>query len=524
MNAPSLKFSLLLTAFLLAIAVKFWLIWAMEIADATDDPQEYILQILYPANGGLLYPPGVGIVGRFFHDLGVPFRLGIEAAYLMACAFVLRALIAWPWRSALTLGLFLLAAFDPAPTELFNHFYSDPIWLVETLLGLACFVLAFRHPGQLHRLSLYAALGFFGLSMLTRSIAIPLLLAMILFALLALALTLAKFRSKKLKRHLDLLAHGIPTLILGLCLIYGLVCRYNFLAHGYSGLSIIDSAEYKKFYLCLQSVGEPTGDAYFPIDEQRRQLIAQAGPDSKWFVRQLDDCALYKNVGLEHYGKADIPAGWFHWAAFSVTTTDGKYMNAFAFFAQIEEEIATSNRAGIIKVRHILSLPDTRLPIVARAFPTGLRASLHLMADEPSPEAFTAGDRLHVAADFTQALTRRTVIDSPWRDRLWADLALVYAWLYAPAFYLFSLGLLAFLIALIQNWHRLEEFPLTFIARQLCTVLLFVLIAWYALFDASGMPVLARYMILNHVLLYPLFCAYLIDSARLARQDEPFPW
>ena len=55
MNASTLKARFLFLGFLFAVFFKFWLIWESEIADATDDPHEYVLQILYPANGGIAY-------------------------------------------------------------------------------------------------------------------------------------------------------------------------------------------------------------------------------------------------------------------------------------------------------------------------------------------------------------------------------------------------------------------------------------------------------------------------------------
>lgn len=513
-----LPFRLIL--FCLAVLLKFGLIWETEITDARDDSHEYVLQILHPVNGGLSYPPGTGIAARMFYDLGIPYRLGLEAAFLLAATLVLRSLFTWPWKSPLALGLFLLIIFDPALAGLFSHLYSDEVCLVETLLGLACLVLAFRREGRLDRVSVIAAVFFFGLSTLTRSVAIPLLAAVLLFTLLALLLTLTKYRSKKLKRNLDSLAFTVPVLIFGLCLIYGLACRYNFLRHGYSGLSYIDSREYKDFYLCLQSVGEPTGDRYFPIDENRRKLIARAGPDSQWFIRQLEQNTVYKQAGLEHYGKNDIPSGWFHWAAFTATVHNGDYMAAFALFRSIEKEIADAAKNGIIKIRPVASLPDARIPIVLAAYPDGLRAAIAQIIHEPAPGAFAAAQPTYDDPDFTRALTRRTVHESPLRESIWANLAAVYSWIYTPAtFGLYIVIKLIFSALLLYRWKRIEEFPPLFLAQQMAALLFLILLFWYALFDASGMPVIARYMILNHILLPLLIAYYLTATLRLHRHN-----
>ena len=520
-----------LIAFLVGVAVKLGLIWTAQIADATDDPHEYMLQILYPPNGGLTYPPGTGIIGRLFFNLGIPYRLGIEVSFLFATTLVLRALFTWPWQSYLALGLFLLTIFDPVYVELFSHLYSDPVWLIETLLGASCLVLAFRHEDELDWKALVLALCFFGLAMVTRSVAVPLLLSTILYALLALALLLVKFRSARLKRSLDLLAFTIPTLVMGIFLIYLGVCRYNLTHHGYAGISYIDSSEYKRFYLCLQSVGEPDGERYFPIDENRRQLIAKAGPHSQWFVQQLDTNTVYQEAGRKNYGKYDIPAGWFHWAAFtaSMDPAKGDYMTSFALFKSIEDEIAAADRDGLIKVRPILSLPDSRIPIVAGAFPSGMSHTLRQLIHEPRFLSSDVPPLRYDNPDFTKALTRPQVkdltsyvlVENVGRDLFWENLRGIYSLIYTRATIgLFFLSILGFISVLFLRWSAFEEFPMIFVARLFLTVLFGVHLFWYALFDASGMPVTARYMVLNHLLLIPLICFYFSAAIQLFKHNR----
>jgi hypothetical protein len=397
------------------------------------------------------------------------------------------------------------------------------VWLIETMLALSCFVLACQEEDRLRWGFLLLTVFFFGLSEITRSVSIPLLAGTNLFALLALALLLAKYRSKKLKRSLDLLAMVIPTLIAGQLLIYGGVSRFNYIHHGYTGLSYIDSNEYKDFYLTLQAVGDPTGEKYFPIDEDRRKLIAQAGPDSAWFIGQLEANGFYKQAGLDRYGRYDIPSGWFHWATFSATMNGGDYMTAFAIFHSIEDEIADASRRGVIKVRSITPLPDCRVKIVMSAFPDGLRHTIRQILHEAAPGAFTiqGADSRYENPEFTRALTRRTVTESPLREGVWQVLAGVYASIYTRAtFYLYAATLVVFLGAMAVRWKQIEEFSLTFVAQQFFNVLFIVFLLWYALFDASGMPVISRYMILNHLLM-PLLIAYFASAAvRLLRGES----
>lgn len=522
MNAQVFKSRLCLIGFLLAVLFKFWLIWETEIIDARDDPHEYVLQILYPINGGLSYPPGMGLVGRLFHDLGVPFRLGIEAAFMFALALVIKTLFAWPWKSFFGLGLFLLVLFDPALAELFSQLYSDQVWCIETMLGFSCFIFAFSAKSKLNWKWLALSAFFLGLSTITRTVFIPLLISIVGFALAGFVLIFFKHRQQNFQRNLALFALSIWTLSLGLSIIYEGTCRYNSLRHGYFGISYIDSAEYKKFYFCLQSVGDPTGDAHFAIDENRRKLIAQAGPVSNWFIRQLEENNFYKQVGLDNFGKFEIPSGWFQWASFTATMTDGDYTTSFAIFRSIENEISEANRQGRLKVRPIIQLPDSRIPIVLKVLPEGLSKTITKLVHEPPIDSFAwkVENRRYVDPDFTSALTRRTVHESPLRESIWHFLVLVYTRLYTSViFYFYLIALATFLTVLVFKLKRLQD--LSFLARQLFTIYFIALILWYALFDASGLAVSSRYLIFNHVMMPLLIGYYLSTTARLWKNGNP---
>ncbi len=81
----------------LAIAFKLWLIAPMQITDDTDDSLHYMEQILL--HKGPCFGPGTGMVGRLFHDLGIPFRIGSEVAFLGSSFLAIRALVDWPMKS-----------------------------------------------------------------------------------------------------------------------------------------------------------------------------------------------------------------------------------------------------------------------------------------------------------------------------------------------------------------------------------------------------------------------------------------
>ncbi len=507
---PRLHFALGLTLSLLGVVAKFWLVWQSEITDAADDSHEYVLQILHPIVGGIGYPPGTGWVGRLFYECGIPFRLGIEALFMFATALVLRVLLTWPHRSYLALGLFLFTIFDPNPTELFTHLMSDQVWTVETMLGLSCLVLALENEERPTLLYLLPAAFFLSLTTLTRSTFVPLTLCLLLFFTAALlAMSLQRRSSLGLKRRAVLFLSECVLLIL-IGAVYVGISHMNARVYGFTGVSALDCQEYKKFYLCLQSVGEPGDDPYFPVDEARRKLIAQAGPVSQQLMGQIEKDVRYKQVGIDHYGKADIPAGWFHFAAFNVVLaqTQGDFRQAYAIFASVEKEIDDAHREGRLEVRSILPLPDSRVSLVLKELPSGMNNAVRAMLYEPPVEALAwQGPAAYQSPEFTQAATRRVIEASPVRYGLWGVLGPVYACIYTWPLVLIGLGAIA---AFVVVWIRLKEkpeFTLGFLAQQSFVIVFVGHFFWYAFFDASGLYVFTRYMLFQHVML-PVLIAY----------------
>jgi len=524
LNAPPLKRVLCPALLLLGVIGKFWLIAQAEITDATDDPHEYVLQILYPVYGGVGYPPGTGMAGRFFYEWGIPFRLGIEALFILAAALVLRALFTWPHRSYLSLGLFLFTIFNPNPAELFSHLMSDQVWLVETMFGLSFLVLAMEGETKPRLGYLGLAVFFLGLTTITRSTFIPLMACLLFFAGTSLTAVAAKLNHPSNRKRLAVLLLSVWVLLFGPGLIYEGTCLCNTKRYGYSGVSAIDCREYKTFYTCLQSVGDPGDDTYFPVDENRRKLIQEAGPVSHWFVGELEKNVTYKQVGTEHYGKADIPAGWFHFAAFNAVmpAAQGDLRKSYAMFATIENEIAEANRQGRLKVRFVLPLPDSRLRLVLAAFPGGLESAVRAMLYEPSSGALAwQGPSRYESVEFSQALTRRAISQSPLREKIWGVLCATYAWVYTLPLFLLGLGLFAaFPVVLVIKWSRWKEVSLVFLAQQVFTFFFLAHFFWYALFDASGLYVFTRYMVFQNVMLPLLTAYYIVLLTRLVGEND----
>jgi hypothetical protein len=510
----------------LGVIIKFWLITPLEIIDEADDPHEYVLQILFPANGGLAYPPGTGLVGRFFHELGIPFHLGIEAVFILASALVLRALLGWPWKSYLSVGLFLFTIFNPVPEVLFMRLMSDQVWLVETMLGISWLVLSLEGGVQEKPRWLYLgfAAGFLGLSSVTRSTFIPLIASLLIFTLIMLLVFAFGFKSSPRQAKINLLVSLLTVLLATTTIYYG-TCYLNSKRYGYFGLSAIDCSEYRHFYTCLQSVGPAGKDTYFPVDQSRRQLIATAGPTAKWFVGEVDKNEMYQQVGRDHYGKSDVPSGWFHFATFNVlfNSSDGDLRKSYSLMRKIENEIAEASSRGDLSTRFVLPLPDSRLDLVWVAFPLGWRDAVDMMLLCPPPELFSWEKRkgLYNSPEFAAALLRQQVQPSPAQESAWRFLCTIYAHLYGKvAFYLYLALTFFSLIALSYRRDRIKNDAFALLAQQAFAVFFFVHMLWYAFFDASGLYVFSRYMIFQNVMLPILIVACTFTIVRLLKPTK----
>jgi hypothetical protein len=510
----STKGTICIGVLILAIIFKFWLIAEMEITDDPDDPPNYVRQILM--GGPSFFGPGTGCVGKLFLLLGIPFRDGIEIAYLLACLLAVKALFDWPVKSYLALGLFLFISFNPVPEELFSHLLSDTVCLVEELLGLSLFVAfaATRHGLRWFYLALAAVcLGF---STITRMTLIPLVASFLLWAVISGLLCWLK----KGRKDFDFQAVAGSVACVAFIGIFNYsTCFYNSIAYGYFGVSLPDSREFRDFYMCLQSVGDPDGDKYYPVDAHRLSLVAQAGPVSHWFVEQMKTDQNFRRISQNAYGKFDLALPWFVFPVFFNTIPNGDLHQGFAMFKVIESEIATAARENRLKVRPIIPLPDSRIRIVLSAFPDAIRRLIPSITTVPAQYAWAWGgdepkfDNIY----FSQALSRRAVAPSPPRENIGKALCAFYSIIYSYMLLGLGLSVGAFLVSGLYYWKKLPAFSFHFLAQQLFAIYFVVLFFWYVLFDASGLLASARYMVFQNVILPLLLVYYFRHAWRILR-------
>jgi hypothetical protein len=501
-----------LSLYLVGIVGKFWLVANTDIADAHDDPWEYVVQVLHPLQGGIAYGPGTGLFGFSFYQFGIPFRIGLEVTFMFAVTWVLGVLIDWPRKSYLACGLFLFALFNPAPAELFSHFLSDQIWMVLTMIGLAYLVLALREPLQLRGLFLTCSFLLLGLATITRT-SYDLLMGCMAFLIGATTLLiLCRGGFRKTRASLAIFLLSTFSVVLGVSAIYYVTCFFDSQRLHYFGISAVDCREYRNFYLCLQSVGEPTGVNYYPVDGDRRRLIATAGPDAKALMNEIDRTDYYKQVSQSAFGRHDIALGWFQFAVFG--TYDSDIDKAYVQFEKIEQEIREAGQTGRLHVRSIPPLPDCRLNLVLPVLPASLQSTMRQTVAEPIPfpSGWSVRPQSYVDPDFTRALSRNRVYDSPIRFEIWRLVHALYAQLYRSAMVIFLFALvMAYWFCLAITWRPMQVHSLAILAEQIFALVFFALIFWYTLFDASGTPVMTRYMIFNNVML-PILLAYYVRS------------
>jgi hypothetical protein len=513
MHAKQIICTVILVA---AVVFKFWLIAEMEITDDTDDPVHYMEQILL--HKGACYGPGTGDVGKFFYELGIPFRPGIEVGFLLATLLVIKALFEWPTQSGLALALYLFVIFNPAVEELLSHLMSDQVWLVEILAGFSLFVFFTGTSSKMRWISIALASLCLGFSTITRSTFVPLLAIFLVWALIGGALAAAK--SRRLEINFPVVG-GFALCLYAVALFYYSTCFMNSRYNGFFGLTAFDSREYQRFYMCLQSVGEPTGDRYYPVDDRRLKLIAQAGPRSSWFVEQLGKDYSFRRTSLETYGKPGIALCWFHWAVFETIDTDGDLPRTFALFKDVENEIAQAAEEKRLNVRPILPLPDCRLSVVRSALPAAFAHVASLITVQPSRYAWAWNSRepRFDDPDFSRSLHRTHVTPSPFREQIGLDLCAIYSRIYAPLLPCLAVALLAFFAGLIRRWSEMPAFSSCFLSQQIFLVAFVVFYLWYVLFDASGLLAVPRYLVFNNVML-PLLLVYYARRGYLLLADK----
>jgi hypothetical protein len=491
------------SALALAVILKLWLVAGLEITDDPDDPPNYVAEMLHDSPS--FFGPGTGLAGRALASVGIPFRLGLEVTYLVACLLVVGALLGWPWESALALAVFVFVIFNPTAAELSSHLLSDPVWMVEVILGLALVVLFAQGRSPWRWLLLAPAGAVLALSTITRTTIIPLTVALLLWIGLVL---LMEWRKRAKLRRMLALGGGIAAVLAVVALGYKATCWHNAAAFGYDGLSMPDSREYRDFYMCLQSVGEPGDDAYYPVDTARLDQVAQAGPVSHAFVEAMKIDANFRRISEKTFGKYDFALGWFHFVVFFNTVPGGDLRQGFAMFKAVESEIATASREGRIQTRVIVPLPDCRLGTVAGVLPDAVFRLGGLILFVPAKYAWSSENEPRFEnPDFTAALNRGAAGRSPMREEIGAWLCAIYApvyWLLLPVL---ALGMGGCIVGELRRRGALAEIDSAFAARQLVFIAALAFFAWNALFCASGVPFFARYMILQNVLL-PLLAAY----------------
>jgi hypothetical protein len=492
----------------LAVLFKLWLVAGLAITDDSDDPPNYVAQILHDAPN--FFGPGTGVAGRTFLAVGIPFRMGMEIGYLAGCLLMVAALFGWPWRTYLALGVFLFAAFNATAAELFSHMLSDPVWLVEVMIGLALVVLFATRRSPWWWFGLVPAGVLLAVSTITRTTIVPLCGSLLLWLAIVLVV---EWRTGATRRRLLSLVGGVALVLVAVTLCYKGTCLRNSESYGYYGLSMPDSREYREFYMALQSVGEPTGDRYYPVDTARLDQIAQAGPVSKWFVEAMKTDGNFRRVSEQTFGKYDFALGWFHFVVFFNAIPNGDLRTGFQMFRAVEDEIAAASREGRIKTRSIVPLPDARLGVVAGAVPNSVVRLGGLITFVPAAYAWSEpGEPRFQDAAFTKALNRGAAERSPVREAMGMMLCAIYGPAFVVLLPVFLLALGACVVGVIRKRGKELGLEPEFAARQLILIAATVFFAWNVLFCASGVPFFARYMILQNVLL-PLLAVYYARAA-----------
>jgi hypothetical protein len=487
-------------ALLLLLLVKWWVIWPYEIVDATDDPIVYIAQVANPGIGAC-YGPGTGFFGHLFYTVSIPYRLGLEAVFQLALYLQVAALLGWPHQKGLACLGYGVALFNPNWAEISSHLLSDPVWTVFTMTGVSLWGLYCQ--GMVSKVVAIPMAVLFLLAGLTRPLTVPLFLCFMAFPGVCYLLI---WLSKSVDKRKLSVSITIPALLLMVTTLLPYKLWLAMDPYGYGGTSSLDSRAFVNLYMTFQSVGEPDGIPYFPVGEERRALIATAGPLCKKLMAEIDDpqgpCAIFKGCGDFYYGVHDIPEGWVQCA---VEGESPLYLGPrFKYYSDLEQEIHQAHAEGRLPVRSILPLPDCRLEKVFSVLPKAMVEAYFPLVYQPAHFSGTFPTARFDMPIFTKYLNRRNVHPDELHNWVTWSICLIYR-----AYFPLLPPILGLFVLYSMMYGKIRgcSVDLPFLAQQIFLVTFTGLLACYILFSASGLPLVSRYLT-YHSLLLPLLTLY----------------
>ncbi|WP_143029233.1 hypothetical protein [Rhodoferax sp. OV413] len=365
--------------------------------------------------------------------LGIPARLAIDLAWLVACgylAYALRRLTQVTWTAV---ALFIFLTFHPYIIRIFDRALAETLLTVLSTAVLAAGMELWNRrqegPSAARRCAMVVYGVGFGTAYHTRSEGAVLLVPLGLLALWSLV--------DRWNWWLQASRHSLLIPLLGLPLLATVLLGLGFSAANYAKWGIwasqeLDAPGYKSAMTALNSIDTGPTPKQITVTQEMLGLGFQASPTLRELQPAMTGATGQQWVAIASpyvSVKGEIANGWFYWALRDVAARSGWHASAALAerkYAAVAAELQQAFADGRLKKRFVLSsFIDPDIKKWAPDLPASLRRIL-LLIIRPAAENLETPTENASPAQFSQyvAVTGR---------RGPALAATVGGWVVAPA-------------------------------------------------------------------------------------------
>lgn len=357
------------------LVLKLLLVADEEVIRGVYDPESYaqmtVDMVWFGKSFANSYRVGAPMVYAGLMLLGIPWRLGIEVAFLLSALLLARSLFGLTRSAAVFFATFVLVAFHPWPLQAFRTFLSEPVCLTTHLIivGLFATMMARARIG-FRDVQVYALGLTLGICDATK-IETPFLVA--LYAVGAIAVLLrVRCTWRRLLREAAVLA--VPLLML-----FGaqaIIKLCNSTRCGVGTLSQQESPGYSALMQALYATWAPDSSRYAPVTTKSLAMACDASPTlSRFREKLLDPEASATKAGEQATGRKGEFGPHLNWLLMqNIIGSTERETNEIMLRAAAEIETAIA--AGRLKGRFALypMPPNFRdwVPLLPSAFVTQL--------------------------------------------------------------------------------------------------------------------------------------------------------
>lgn len=288
----------------------------------------------------------------FINKLHIPFLIGQELFYVLACIFVTFVMEEKIKNKNISIIIFLILLFNPITfsSEL-CRVYRDGVYtsLVLYLIGFTYAIFLKRKYDYKKLIKYFIGLGFTVSSMLLcREESIWIMPFLLIVTTITIIFIIKEKEVEQKIKKCSL--YSIPIIIIVLTNL--IVCTLNYKYYGVFQLNQYWSKEFKEAYGALTRVIPEKEIAKVPVTRETMQRIYEVSPKFKELQEYLES-----EIGLAWSVCGDGPykeiqGGWIHWALIRAVESKGYYENASKankFYEEMADEINTAIEQGKIE-------------------------------------------------------------------------------------------------------------------------------------------------------------------------------